>query len=153
MALNYPSLILLVLIMLILLIFLISDLPQSEPNTHIPNEAVPAPPSVLPHQINMLGVLHYPMGSMGPRGPSVQPAQFAIPTQIPVHLHPPGPPLQMHAMAVQGLPPPPPPPPPIQQGSLTVLPTDPLPQVRDLRCSVFQDAFKCPGVCIEKVLV
>lgn len=111
----------------------ISDLPQSEPNTHIPNEAGPAPPTVLPHPINVLGVLRYPVGTMGPRGPSVavQPASFAIPTQIPVHLHPPGPTLQMHTMAVQGLPPPPPPPPPVQQGSLTVLSTDPLPQVRD----------------------
>lgn len=113
--------------------FFFSDLPQSEPNTHIPNEAVPAPPSVLPHQINVLGVLRYPVSSMGPRGPSVtvQPAPFAIPTQIPVHLHPSVPPLQMHTMAVQGLPPPPPPPPPVQQGSLTILSTDPLPQVRD----------------------
>lgn len=128
----------------------ISDLPQSEPNTHIPNEAVPAPPSVLPHQLNMLGVLRYPVGSMGPRGPSVtvQPAQFAIPTQMPVHLHTAGPPLQMHTMAVQGLPPPPPPPPPVQQGSFTVLPTDPLPQVRDLRCSVVQDLFG--PVCISE---
>lgn len=107
------------------------DLPQSEPSTHLPNEAVPAPPAVMPHQLNVLGVLRYPMGPIGPRAPSVslQPAPFAIPPQIPVHLHPPGLPLTIPPMAVQSLPPPPPPPPPVQQGSLTVLPTDSLPQV------------------------
>lgn len=127
----YPPLILLPLIMLSHVIF-ISDPPQSEPNTHTPSEAVPAPPSVIPHQINVLGMLRYPVGSVGPRGPSVtvQPAPFAIPTQIPVHLHPPGPSIQMHAMAIQGLPPPPPPPPPVQQGNLTIMPTDLHPQVR-----------------------
>lgn len=42
-----------------------------------------------------------------------------MPPQVPVHLHPAVPLLQVPAVGAQGLPPPPPPPPPMQQGSQT----------------------------------
>ncbi|XP_062849989.1 protein SCAF11 isoform X2 [Trichomycterus rosablanca] len=107
-----------------------ADPPQSEPNTHIPNEAVPAPPTVLPHQLNMIGVLRYPLGPVGPQGPplAIHPPPFTMSTQIPIHLPHAGPP-PMPPMTMQGLPPPPPPPPPIQQGSFTLLPPETVPQV------------------------
>lgn len=91
-------------------------------------EAVPAlPPTLMPHQLGVMGVLRYPMGHMLPRPPAMglqPPPQFSLPPPVPVQLHPTGSLLQVPSIAVQGLPPPPPPPPPVQQGSFTAVPPE-----------------------------
>ncbi|KAK7129600.1 hypothetical protein R3I93_019293 [Phoxinus phoxinus] len=102
-----------------------ADPPQNEPNAPLPTEAVPAlPPTLMPHQLGVMGVLRYPMGPLLPRPPAVglQPPQFSLPPPGPVQLHP-GPLLQVPSIAVQGLPPPPPPPPPVQAG-FTIVPPE-----------------------------
>ncbi|CAM4561425.1 unnamed protein product [Leuciscus chuanchicus] len=102
-----------------------ADPPQNEPNAPLPTEAVPAlPPTLMPHQLGVMGVLRYPMGPLLPRPPGVglQPPQFSLPPPVPVQLHPTGPLLQVPSIAVQGLPPPPPPPPPVQAGFTVIAP-------------------------------
>uniref|UniRef100_A0A672T8L1 Protein SCAF11-like n=1 Tax=Sinocyclocheilus grahami TaxID=75366 RepID=A0A672T8L1_SINGR len=105
-----------------------ADPPQNEPNAPLPTEAVPAmPPPLMPHQMGVMGVLHYPMGPLLPRPPAVglqPPPQFSLPPQVPVQLHPTRTLLQVPSIAVQGLPPPPPPPPPMQQCGFTVVPSE-----------------------------
>ncbi|XP_077091295.1 uncharacterized protein scaf11 isoform X3 [Siphateles boraxobius] len=103
-----------------------ADHPQNEPNAPLPTEAVPAlPPTLMSHQLGVMGVLRYPMGPLLPRPPAVglQPPQFSLPPPGPVQLHPAGPLLHVPSIAVQGLPPPPPPPPPVQAG-FTIVPAD-----------------------------
>ncbi|XP_042593452.1 protein SCAF11-like isoform X2 [Cyprinus carpio] len=101
---------------------------QNEPNAPPPTEAVPAmPPPMMPHQMGVMGVLHYPMGPLLPRPPAVglqPPPQFSVPPPVPVQLHPTRMLLQVPSIAVQGLPPPPPPPPPVQHGGFTVVPSE-----------------------------
>ncbi|XP_067283050.1 protein SCAF11 [Pseudorasbora parva] len=105
-----------------------ADPPQNEPNAPMPTEAVPAlPPTLMPPQMGVMGVLRYPMGPLLPRPPAVglqPPPQFNLPPPVPVQLHPTGPLLQVPSIAVQGLPPPPPPPPPVQQGGFTTAPPE-----------------------------
>ncbi|KAG1932569.1 protein SCAF11 isoform X2 [Pimephales promelas] len=103
-----------------------ADPPQNEPNAPLPAEAVPAPPpTLMPHQLGVMGVMRYPMAPLLPRPPAVglQPPQFSLPPPGPVQLHPAGPLLQVPSIAVQGLPPPPPPPPPVQAG-FTIVPPE-----------------------------
>ncbi|KAK9975536.1 hypothetical protein ABG768_020789 [Culter alburnus] len=105
-----------------------ADPPQNEPNAPLATEAVPAlPPTLMPHQLGVMGVLRYPMGHMLPRPPAMglqPPPQFSLPPPVPVQLHPTGSLLQVPSIAVQGLPPPPPPPPPVQQGGFTAVPPE-----------------------------
>lgn len=108
-----------------------ADPPKSDPPPP-PPQLVPgnAPVAVLsvlpPPPPPQLNVLHHPFPIQRLQGPlqgplpvSLQPAApFAMPPQVPMHLHPAV--LQVPTVATQGLPPPPPPPPPMQAGSQTV---------------------------------
>lgn len=129
--------------------FHIPDPPQNEPNAPLPTEVVPGmPPPLMPHQMGVMGVLRYPMGSLLPRPPAVglqPPPQFSLPHPVPVQLHHSGPLIQVPSIAVQALPPPPPPPPPVQQGGFSAVPSESHPPqvstmiviIKKINCLIF----------------
>lgn len=88
----------------------------------VPGNAPVAVLSVLPPPPPpQLGVLHHPYPLQRPLPVSLQPAaSYPIPPQVPIHLHPAVPLLQVPTVTAQGLPPPPPPPPPMQAAGQTV---------------------------------
>ncbi|XP_021165760.2 protein SCAF11 isoform X3 [Fundulus heteroclitus] len=103
------------------------DPPKSDPPPPqvVPGNAAVAVLNVLPPPPPpQLSLLHhqYPMQRLqGPLPVSLQPAApYAMPPQVPMHLHPAVTLLQVPTVATQGLPPPPPPPPPMQAGNQTI---------------------------------
>ncbi|XP_046873664.1 protein SCAF11 isoform X2 [Hypomesus transpacificus] len=97
-----------------------TDLPKDDLTLQTQSESQVSLGVMHPH----FNVLHYPLGQHGVPVNLQSAAPYVMPPQVPIHLHPTVPLLQVPCVTAQGLPPPPPPPPPMQHGSLTAAQPD-----------------------------
>ena len=100
--------------------YLFVDLPKDDLTLQTQSESQVSLGVMHPH----FNVLHYPLGQHGVPVNLQSAAPYVMPPQVPIHLHPTVPLLQVPCVTAQGLPPPPPPPPPMQHGSLTAAQPD-----------------------------